>query len=212
MATLTLNGGALVCTRPRPCWPQWDARERPWVLNVLRSDDWSGFAPVVAEFERAFAQCHGAAFGTATVNGAQALVAALTAASISSGDEVTVPLPLTSPQHQRCGWLAPPRCSSISETNTRRFDTAAVEGVQPRPAIPSLSTGMPCPVRHSHAPERPRMLGRHSARRFGCRKGAKMPDRTDCTPVHLCAFGLTFSRNAARICNHRNELRYVASS
>jgi dTDP-4-amino-4,6-dideoxygalactose transaminase len=62
------------------------------VLDVLRSDDWGGFAPVVEEFERAFAQHHGAAFGIAAVNGTQTLVAALMAVGIGRGDEVIVPL------------------------------------------------------------------------------------------------------------------------
>ncbi|MBO9325742.1 MAG: hypothetical protein J7463_10180 [Roseiflexus sp.] len=56
MATLAINGGSPVRTRPRPRWPQWDAREEQRVLDVLRSDDWGGFAPVVEEFERAFAR------------------------------------------------------------------------------------------------------------------------------------------------------------
>jgi dTDP-4-amino-4,6-dideoxygalactose transaminase len=91
MAKLAINGGAPVRTRPWPRWPQWDAREEQRVLDVLRSDDWGGFAPVVEEFERAFAQHHGATFGIAAVNGTQTLVAALMAVGIGRGDEVIVP-------------------------------------------------------------------------------------------------------------------------
>jgi Predicted pyridoxal phosphate-dependent enzyme apparently involved in regulation of cell wall biogenesis len=91
MAKLAINGGAPARTRPWPRWPQWDAREEQRVLDVLRSDDWGGFAPVVEEFERAFAQHHGAAFGIAAVNGTQTLVAALMAVGIGRGDEVIVP-------------------------------------------------------------------------------------------------------------------------
>lgn len=91
MAKLAINGGPPVRTRPWPRWPQWDEREEQRVLAVLSGDDWGGFAPVVEEFEHAFAQHHGAAFGIAAVNGTQTLVAALMAAGIGPGDEVIVP-------------------------------------------------------------------------------------------------------------------------
>ncbi|MFQ3684156.1 DegT/DnrJ/EryC1/StrS family aminotransferase, partial [Roseiflexus sp.] len=91
MAKLAINGGPPVRTRPWPRWPQWDEREEQRVRDVLHSDDWGGFAPVVAEFEHAFAQYHGAAFGIAAVNGTQTLVAALMAVGTGPGDEVIVP-------------------------------------------------------------------------------------------------------------------------
>jgi dTDP-4-amino-4,6-dideoxygalactose transaminase len=61
------------------------------VAEVLDSNDWGGFAPVVARFEQLFALSHNCDFGVTTANGTVALELALAAARIGPGDEVIVP-------------------------------------------------------------------------------------------------------------------------
>jgi dTDP-4-amino-4,6-dideoxygalactose transaminase len=60
------------------------------VTTVLRSGQLSQ-GPKVAEFERAFADYHGAKHGIATSNGTTALMASMMAHGISTGDEVIIP-------------------------------------------------------------------------------------------------------------------------
>jgi dTDP-4-amino-4,6-dideoxygalactose transaminase len=64
--------------------------EKRAVLAVLDSGQLSQ-GPKVAEFERAFAEYHGAKHGIATSNGTTALMAAMMAHDIGPGDEVIIP-------------------------------------------------------------------------------------------------------------------------
>jgi dTDP-4-amino-4,6-dideoxygalactose transaminase len=64
--------------------------EKQAVLAVLDSGQLSQ-GPKVAEFERAFAQYHGAKHGVATSNGTTALMASMMAHNIGPGDEVIIP-------------------------------------------------------------------------------------------------------------------------
>lgn len=69
----------------------WDEREERAFLAVLRSGEWGGLSPYVAEIERAFTASHGARHGIAMANGTVSLVAALRAVGIGEGDDVVVP-------------------------------------------------------------------------------------------------------------------------
>jgi dTDP-4-amino-4,6-dideoxygalactose transaminase len=94
MSSLALLGGAPVRRKPFATWPVFDGAEREAILDVLESGSWGGYSPKVPEFERAFAEYHGARFGLSASNGSVTLEAALLAAGIGPGDEVIVP-PIT---------------------------------------------------------------------------------------------------------------------
>jgi perosamine synthetase len=64
--------------------------EKQAVLDVLESGELVQ-GKYVEEFEKGFAQFHGAAFGIAITNGTDALIASLMAHHIGPGDEVIVP-------------------------------------------------------------------------------------------------------------------------
>jgi perosamine synthetase len=64
--------------------------EKQAVLDVLESGELVQ-GRYVAEFEKGFAEFHGAAFGVAATNGTDALIAGLMAHGIGPGDEVIVP-------------------------------------------------------------------------------------------------------------------------
>ncbi|MBS1873851.1 MAG: DegT/DnrJ/EryC1/StrS family aminotransferase [Acidobacteria bacterium] len=105
MSQLALFGGNPVRTKPFPSWPVFDAAEERAVLEVLRSGKWwrnsqgedgaqdhDGEGPSqTAQFQRAFAQSHGARYGIACANGTAALEVAMKAAGVGPGDEVLVP-------------------------------------------------------------------------------------------------------------------------
>jgi len=91
MSQLAILGGEPVRRRPFARWPQFDDGERAALLDVLESGVWGGYSPKVAEFERAFADSHGARYGVTAANGTVTLEAALLAAGVRAGDEVIVP-------------------------------------------------------------------------------------------------------------------------
>lgn len=72
----------------RPCITDDDVEA---VANILRQGFVSGDAPVVAEFEREFAQAVGRKHGVAVANGSVALDLALHALDLQEGDEVVIP-------------------------------------------------------------------------------------------------------------------------
>jgi dTDP-4-amino-4,6-dideoxygalactose transaminase len=91
MARLAILGGEPVRRRPFARWPQFDERERAALIEVLESGVWGGYSPLVSEFERRFADYHGAPYGVTAANGTVTLEAGLTAAGVGPGDEVIVP-------------------------------------------------------------------------------------------------------------------------
>ncbi len=71
-------------------WPQWDASWEPGILDVFRSRHWcsAGASGKVGEFEKAYAQLHGAKGCVATASGTTALITSLYVAGVDAGDEV----------------------------------------------------------------------------------------------------------------------------
>ncbi len=74
-----------------PRWPVSGARERELIDEVLASDQWGGFHPMVGRFEREFADFQQCRFGMTAANGTVTLEIALEALGIGPGDEVIVP-------------------------------------------------------------------------------------------------------------------------
>ena len=89
--TPALLGGSRVHRQGWPDWPVWNtSTDEKRVLEVLRSGVWSR-ANVTTEFEEKWAQMMGAKRCLSTVNGTNALIAALIQADIGGGDEVIIP-------------------------------------------------------------------------------------------------------------------------
>ena len=91
MTTPAILGGGSVRTAGWPSWPRWDeARDEKLVLQSLRSGVWSR-ADLTSKFEQRWAGMIGTKRCLATVNGTNALIAALAQLDIGGGDEVIVP-------------------------------------------------------------------------------------------------------------------------
>ncbi|MDA1315806.1 MAG: DegT/DnrJ/EryC1/StrS family aminotransferase [Acidobacteria bacterium] len=88
---LAIHGGQPIRTEPYPEWPVADAREEELLLAVIRSRQWGGYHPFVAEFEKLFAEMHDCRHAVSCANGSVAIEVALHAAGIGAGDEVIVP-------------------------------------------------------------------------------------------------------------------------
>lgn len=89
--TPAILGGQKTRTASWPEWPDWNpATDEKQLINVIRSGIWSR-ADVVTEFENRWAETVGAKRCLATVNGTNALIAALAQSGIGGGDEVIVP-------------------------------------------------------------------------------------------------------------------------
>ena len=92
VSQLALVGGPPTKSKPFPAWPVHDERERAALLEVLESGVWWRTPGTkVLEFERAFAEFHGARHAVAVTNGTHALEVAMTAIGVGPGDEVIVP-------------------------------------------------------------------------------------------------------------------------
>jgi dTDP-4-amino-4,6-dideoxygalactose transaminase len=92
MSQLALLGGRKAKTKPFPLWPQFDDGERRALSEVLESRLWWRTpGSRTLEFERAFAEFHGARYGIAVTNGTAALEVTMAALGIGAGDEVIVP-------------------------------------------------------------------------------------------------------------------------
>lgn len=74
-----------------PKWPVSGARERELLDEVLASEQWGGFHPMVARFEQQFAAFQQCAYGLTAANGSVTLEMALEALGVGEGDEVIVP-------------------------------------------------------------------------------------------------------------------------
>src|SRR6201997_2706092 len=92
MSELALFGGSKTKQKPFPLWPQYDDRERRALEEVLESRVWWRTPGTkTLEFEKAFAEYHGARHGIAVTNGTAALEVTMAALDIGPGDEVIVP-------------------------------------------------------------------------------------------------------------------------
>ncbi len=74
-----------------PKWPISGARERELLDEVLSSNNWGGYHPMVARFEKEFASFQHCRHGLSAMNGTVTLEMALEALGIGEGDEVIVP-------------------------------------------------------------------------------------------------------------------------
>lgn len=91
MTTPAILGGRPVRTAGWPSWPKWDeARDEELVLKSLRSGVWSR-SDLTSKFEQRWAEMIGTKRCLATVNGTNALIAALAQLDVGGGDEVIVP-------------------------------------------------------------------------------------------------------------------------
>ncbi|MFA8435568.1 MAG: DegT/DnrJ/EryC1/StrS family aminotransferase [Marinifilaceae bacterium] len=76
----------------KPNWPQFNNREKELILEVLESRKWWRMnGDKVVNFEKKFAECHGAEYCLAVTNGTHALELSLASLEIGKGDEVIVP-------------------------------------------------------------------------------------------------------------------------
>lgn len=92
MSELALLGGSKAKRKPFPLWPQYDDNERRALQEVLESRVWWRTPGTkTLEFEKAFAEYHGARHGIAVTNGTAALEVTMAALGIGQGDEVIVP-------------------------------------------------------------------------------------------------------------------------
>jgi dTDP-4-amino-4,6-dideoxygalactose transaminase len=92
MPELALFGGSKTKQKPFPLWPQYDDNERRALNEVLESRVWWRTPGTkTLEFEKAFAEYHGARHGIAVTNGTAALEVTMAALDIGPGDEVIVP-------------------------------------------------------------------------------------------------------------------------
>lgn len=92
MSKLALLGGSPTKTRPFPEWPVFDEREEGALRKVLESRAWwREPGRQTKQFEREFAEFHGAKHGIAVTNGTHAIEVVFAGLKIGSGDEVIVP-------------------------------------------------------------------------------------------------------------------------
>lgn len=92
MSELALFGGSKTKQKPFPLWPRYDETERRVLNEVLESRVWWRTPGTkTLEFEKAFAEYHGARHGIAVTNGTAALEVTMAALDIGPGDEVIVP-------------------------------------------------------------------------------------------------------------------------
>ena len=92
MPELALFGGSKTKQKSFPLWPLYDDNERRALEEVLESRVWWRTPGTkTLEFEKAFAEYHGARHGIAVTNGTAALEVTVAALDIGPGDEVIVP-------------------------------------------------------------------------------------------------------------------------
>ena len=93
MASLAIQGGTPVRTRPFPSWPQSDGRDLDILGDVLNTSQWGGtiHGPRVTEMCEAWADYSDARFAVGMSSCTAGLEMALRAFDIGAGDEVIVP-------------------------------------------------------------------------------------------------------------------------
>ena len=95
MANLAILGGEKLVKEDYlslfPEWPPRDEETAEILKKVYMEGNWSFNSPAEQEFEKAFAEYHGAKYGIFMVNGTTTLECALAALGIKPGDEVIVP-------------------------------------------------------------------------------------------------------------------------
>jgi 3-amino-5-hydroxybenzoate synthase len=92
MSELALNGGERTKQKPFPVWPRFDEKEKRALQEVLESRIWWRTPGTkTLEFEKRFAEFHGAKHGIAVTNGTAALEVTMAALGVGPGDEVIVP-------------------------------------------------------------------------------------------------------------------------
>ena len=92
MSELALFGGKKAKQKPFPLWPHYDENERRALEEVLESRVWWRTPGTkTLEFEKQFAEYHGARHGIAVTNGTAALEVTMAALGIGPSDEVIVP-------------------------------------------------------------------------------------------------------------------------
>ncbi len=74
-----------------PDWPVAGDREIELLREVLASNQWGGFSPLVGEFESSFARFQHCEHAVSVVNGTVSLEMALEVSGIGPGDEVIMP-------------------------------------------------------------------------------------------------------------------------
>lgn len=87
---LALLGGSPTRTKPFVGWPIFGKEEEEALLEVFRSGKW-WYGSKVEEFEKKYAEFHGARHGVTCCNGTVAIDIALRAMGIGPGDEILVP-------------------------------------------------------------------------------------------------------------------------
>lgn len=87
---LAACGGKPVRTQPFHSWPVFGQEEETALLEVFRSGKW-WYGEKVQEFEKKYAEFHGANHGITCCNGTVSIELSLTAMGIGLGDEVLVP-------------------------------------------------------------------------------------------------------------------------
>ncbi|BDC49596.1 3-amino-5-hydroxybenzoate synthase [Bryobacterales bacterium F-183] len=93
---LALLGGAPVRPKSKafPKWPFAGPKDAARLQTVLESGNWGGYPfpnRFASEFQKAFAEYHGAKYAVCVTNGTSAITIALKAAGVQPGDEVIVP-------------------------------------------------------------------------------------------------------------------------
>ena len=92
MSALAMLGGKKAKGKPFPVWPYYDSNEEHALKEVLESRVWWRTPGTkTLNFERSFAEFHGARHGIAVTNGTAALEVTIAALGITAGDEVIVP-------------------------------------------------------------------------------------------------------------------------
>lgn len=94
MTKLAVAGGAPVRTKSFTEWPQFDEREKHYILGVLESRNWGGYPfpnQLAERFSQRFAAHQDAKHALCAANGTVTLEIALKAIGIEPGDEVIVP-------------------------------------------------------------------------------------------------------------------------
>ena len=92
MPALAMLGGKKAKGKPFPVWPYYDSNEEHALKEVLESRVWWRTPGTkTLEFEKSFANFHGARHGIAVTNGTAALEVTIAALGITVGDEVIVP-------------------------------------------------------------------------------------------------------------------------